>query len=727
MMSVKRVRAVAGAAWLLAMAAQAWAPPENGFVTNQAANTVTVFDPITGFTVTTLTGFNSPYGIVGVNSRRKVYVSNSGATPGTITIINADTLAVVNTVTVANSANLRGLDVSADDNVLFVAGYNTLLSQAGVFAVNLATETASYQGGIGFVAPATDCVVCRSSAMGGTGGAGPGRIFYTVPQLGGSFIGVIDINVGAPGPASIAPPAGTDLPRAIARSPDDRRVLVACDDTTAANVPLIVVDALNATAVAVSLSPVGGGAQTLDVSFRPELAPMRAYVLGGNAVANTVYRVDAFGALVDQSTTTPPPMAGTLNHHIDSFSLDDRIYLGDQLNGLAFERMDSSSSPAAAFAGDYTAGAGPRKFAFLPQPLGSAPRVFATCPSGSFDALPVALRVEGQNFQPGSVVRLDDGVGVSTLTTSFIDSSTLLATAPVPALTAGRICDVIVENPDFQTGQLTQVLAVYGAAAPSPALTIPLPGRFAGYEMKSFPQYASTDDLLQALQAQLGPYNPFFYRVFLWFKGDYVELDQLPQGTCDLAGRAFWVLTRFGAQATLARPDVQANTVARTNQYRVVPIPAGWSLVALPLAGSVGQMPWAAVGVTADGTNPASAVSVTAAPALISPDLYDRVNRQYVLSNTLERGKGYFVLNVSGGPVFLVFDGALVTKPGQEVAPTFTSLAAGSPQPPPPPDGGLTDEGSSSGCAMLGLESFLVLALVRLAFPRRRRTRKVGA
>ena len=98
-------------------------------------------------------------------------------------------------------------------------------------------------------------------------------------------------------------------------------------------------------------------------------------------------------------------------------------------------------------------------------------------------------------------------------------------------------------------------------------------------------------EMKAAFAAQLGPYNPVLYRVFFYRQGGYVELNQLPDDGCDLAGEAFWVLTRSGATLTLTEPDVRQNNGGTD---RVIPISPGFNLVSLPTLN--GYSAWAPAG-----------------------------------------------------------------------------------------------------------------------------------
>ena len=94
-----------------AFAAPAWAQSQNVFITNSAANTVSVADAATLTLLPNLpNGPNSivvgttPTACLSDLSRNLVYVLNSGVTPATVSVINTQTYRVVNTDTITSEA-----------------------------------------------------------------------------------------------------------------------------------------------------------------------------------------------------------------------------------------------------------------------------------------------------------------------------------------------------------------------------------------------------------------------------------------------------------------------------------------------------------------------------------------------------------------------------------------------------------------------------------------------
>ncbi len=94
----------------------------NLYVTNNADNTVSVVDPLSGKLVTTIQGFNGPLGVTGTPDGSKAYVTNSGPTPGTVSVINTGTNQITKTITVGSAPT--GVDLSPDGQHLYVTNQN---------------------------------------------------------------------------------------------------------------------------------------------------------------------------------------------------------------------------------------------------------------------------------------------------------------------------------------------------------------------------------------------------------------------------------------------------------------------------------------------------------------------------------------------------------------------------------------------------------------------------
>jgi uncharacterized protein (TIGR03382 family) len=274
---------------------------------------------------------------------------------------------------------------------------------------------------------------------------------------------------------------------------------------------------------------------------------------------------------------------------------------------------------------------------------------------------------------------------------------------------------VIVRNPDGQTGELLDYYASCTTA--TTPFSLPLPGVGQGYRMVSFPAYYTKAQLRQAFASSFGPYNRTRYRVFFWNVNQYVEITKLDEEMCDLAGSAFWVITRFGGTLNLDAVDARSNHTSA--DMRVIPLKPGWNMISNPFVNPpLINKGWSTVSVTADPEAWTGPVAANASPDL-SP-LFEYVGGSYQVATTLVAGRGYFVKNIAAGPqmLYLLVD-TTVTKPSSAATPTTLAVPAGAELPPGPP-GGIDDEDSGSGCGLSGLETLLVLAFYQLL--RRRRT-----
>jgi YVTN family beta-propeller protein len=118
------------------VAVDAGAAPSTNYhwVVCNGGNTVAVRHA-DGTPVTTLAagfGFGAPYDIVGSPVNHRVYVTNSVG--GTVTVIDSDTLQLVQIVTITGSQNLRGMSLSEDESTVFIAGQDVVAgNNAAVF------------------------------------------------------------------------------------------------------------------------------------------------------------------------------------------------------------------------------------------------------------------------------------------------------------------------------------------------------------------------------------------------------------------------------------------------------------------------------------------------------------------------------------------------------------------------------------------------------------------
>src|SRR5207237_6842482 len=113
--------------WALLLApvlgSAAWAQAQNVFITNPAANTVSVADAGTLVLLpnTAAGGPNpiavgqAPTGCISDLQRNLIYVLNSGAAPVSVSVIDSQRFKVINTVTIANLGSPGGMTTSQDN------------------------------------------------------------------------------------------------------------------------------------------------------------------------------------------------------------------------------------------------------------------------------------------------------------------------------------------------------------------------------------------------------------------------------------------------------------------------------------------------------------------------------------------------------------------------------------------------------------------------------------
>jgi hypothetical protein len=723
------------------------------FVTNRTAGPggegVTVFDtadPITRVTGIPHSSWNQPTSIVEVPALNFIVVlADPGA--GVLTFIDSLSFTVLGTVSIPGSRALGGMAVSADQGTIFVAGQTTVLgNDPAVFRVALQANApyGAPQAPLVFDddgATAKDCAVVRASAVGGSGN-GPGKVFFSVPNGGtgtgdtDGYLVIADLVGGTTARHDVgtAPLANVVNPTQMDSAPDDSVVFVACTTiAAAASNRAIRVDAVsNARSEILLTSGLTNTAPhaVVDVSFRVDTGNgVRAYFVTGveDTNGNRIHQRDSSGAQV-----SPPVTMGGINPLSVRQSAnpnDGSLFVGNA-NGTSatFERWDTSAAPPASPT-QLTSGTGP-----IPSPTGFAfavnptPQIFDVCGKGGPNAAGTRVVVLGGNFVNGAQVRLIDLAGNPLLlNTVSMTSNQIVASLPGPVATPQEMT-VRVTNPD---GQVAEFKQYFTACTQAPAaFTLTLPNRVQGYRMLSVPAYADLLALGQGLEAALGPYNRFFYRVFfINAKGEYVEATDFPAEGCELAGNAFWAITRFGAQATVTGLDCFANAVNGTRSVKLVP---GWNMVSTPYFDTTlneFRILWSDVLTTDDGvawSNQQGADQTAPFTRLTGGLLIEYVNGAYATTNVLEAGKGYFVHNATNGPLFLLFNTGDVFKQGQGPEPSYGALPPGVTPPPPPGDVEDASSDSGGGCGLLGPE-FLLLGLARLVWRRARPRRTLRA
>jgi hypothetical protein len=738
MTAMKIPAACALLALALASAAEAQQTTDYVFITVQPQNRVDVHRP-NGTLVTQLSGaatfnFNLPYDVVGVPSLRRVFVSNNGAPH--VTVIDSDSLQWVQNIPVGGT-QLSGMSLSPDENWIYVAGRDG--NGPRVWGIHVPSLSIPVPAGFGVNDPANtafDCCIVPASATGGSGG-GPGKVYFSVGPAGApGYIGVINVLGGGSFSSismrfldAVGPPTidtqDVDTPGNMERTPDGRAVFVGCAKFVAGaldnHARVIKIDAAtnNTTRPNITAaSPIQNLAHTVfDVAIRLDGTSTRVFCLAViDAGTVQVYELDetgtpqVVGAGLPAGGAGPPSPANTLRY-LDRLQ---RLYVGGfQATTNSYSAMNAAGTPVTTVGNFSTGQATPTNFAVMATPVAVIDEVIPKAGSG---AVPQTVRIRGSGFQQAGTTVLAGGAGVPF---TFVDSTTI--DAVIPAGAAANL-DFNVNSPNLANGALDAYYVRYAAPPATPPLTLVAPSRFMGYRLLSTPQYATVAELRQGIEATFGGYNPSIYRVFFRNGASYVELNQVADPATEIGGRSFWMLSRFGGSFSVAGPDVDANAASGTD-LRAIALAPGWNMVSQPFLIGAGQIPWAQVNVTSDETDFTGAVGVTTIPgqAMVS-DAMEWTGTSYVIADPLVAGRGYWVLNRLTQFVYLVFDPALVTKPGQVLPETWKPLGPSDPVPPAPPSGmGDDSGGSSGGCGLLGPE------LLLLAFLFRRPRRKVGA
>ncbi|HEX7899292.1 MAG TPA: IPT/TIG domain-containing protein [Planctomycetota bacterium] len=710
----------------------ATAAPEGGsnanvFVVNAGANAVTVERPTR--TPLTLSGvpynFSQPWDIVVVPSRNLAVVSNNGL--ATLTLFDAvPPFAFRGTATVSAGAatNLRGLSVSADERWVYVAGQITAgpVNNPAVFRLDLDAPANFVLAGTTALggAVAEDCVVIDSSRVGGTAGAGPGRVYYSVPN--GNFLGIVNENPNT-GAASVnvnsASPVVT-TPTQLELSPDGSFFFIGCQS-----------DAFNQHIIRFTPTPAGQtitypqirgpfgkafGHQVLDIAFQPNA---HAFALVNESFGGHVLiELDPLGNnLLTQNEPPGISPAGRIRYN-DNPPL---VYFGrTDLTGTTYGLYDPFGGPTAVSV-PVTSGAGPKAFAFLVPPPG--PAISGVWPSGMVSVAGSTIEIRGSNFDPASqVVFINSSSGATLARTETFVNTGLIQVNGDGLLPVG-LYDVRVTNPDTQTILLS---GYFLSISPPPIVapdTVVVPSRFEGYALRSVPQYYSAADLLASITAAFGGYSPSNVRAFLQEESGYVELNQVEPNR-DLSGSPFWIISRLGGTLTLSRPPVGQSLQAVAQDQKILILQPGWNLFTqptfnvngFPVPG--GRLDLNGVAVWSDGAlsipaTPGGSLADTATDGVTSFPA-EFVNGAYVFltaADSIFTGRGYWLRNNTTGPLYLRF----LTSDAQpkQIAARSTSAAAATTLPPPPPGGALEEEAGTSGCGLTGLELLALLGLRR--------------
>jgi hypothetical protein len=247
-------------------------------------------------------------------------------------------------------------------------------------------------------------------------------------------------------------------------------------------------------------------------------------------------------------------------------------------------------------------------------------------------------------------------------------------------------------------------------AAPKPgSLPLQIPSLGEGYRLLSFPEYATVGDLRAAVAAQLGTYNPVFFRIFVWQTDHYLELNNSKLSSAySLMGSGVIAISRDGLGLDLGAPDLTQNS---TINQRTVVLQPGWNIVSQPWINALtNTLPYANLDVHLQDDLLDAAVAATVSPSVTNV-LYEASGGVYVTSTAMTAGRAYWILNRTGAPVYLVIRQAAVSLKATQAA----QATATSETPPPLPGSALGDSGGGGGggCGLLGGEALLVLLFLR--------------
>ncbi|HVR85014.1 MAG TPA: hypothetical protein VMU54_11930, partial [Planctomycetota bacterium] len=586
----------------------AWAQ-ENIFSTNTSSGTVSVTDGQTFVPLPPTASFGPNPINMGANSspsslfydpiRTLLYVVNTGT--GTVAAIDPTNFTTTSISPPTLSGGLSMAAMSQDGRWLFAAGLDSKSGMYGIFQFDLNNFTsagASFLGGFPPAASTTyafsDVEVLPGSAVGGTGN-GPGKVYFTyTATFSGTLaiityhIGEIDVQSGGFTDIYATNAANTAVPHVftrMTRAPDNSFILVGATSGTAVSPNAWQVPRINPLATPevdlLTIPTAAAGEVVQDFVFTTSgSSPFTVCML---AMDNATYAprfvsVGPAGGLIGAEIDGPPVPAGFGGAMSADLSHNRIFFAWNGSSGFpnSFEIL-SPATPTGAFRvtnPPSSGGPSPQQVVVAPAPAPLA-LDYSTEPAGITTGGSFVLDMVGGGFIQGSSRgRLVDPTGVNIFATStqVLNSGELLATFPSQG-TATHY-DVSVVNNDGQVKLISGFFQGLLAGAATSGLPLSIPDLKNGYRMLSFPEFATVADLRSALTAQLGPYNPVLYRVFLWQQDHYVEVNSpgLPPST-SLMGTGVFAITRNGGALTLTATDVTKNS---TNNQRVVALNPGW-------------------------------------------------------------------------------------------------------------------------------------------------------
>jgi YVTN family beta-propeller protein len=338
----------------------------NVYVTNNISNTVTVINASTHNLVATISGFNSPVGVVMSSDGTRVYVVNSQPNPGTVSVINTATNTIIATITVGNGATLAA--ISPDGSHLYVPNPNDGTLSVISTASNRVTATvtlggeplgpvvtpdgahvyiANFSNSVNVVATATNTLTATitDASMSGPLEAAitpDGKTVYVTNEISNK----ITVISTATNTVTTAVPVG-QIPDGLAITPDGAHLYVS---NGADNNVSVISTATNTVSATISgLNGPQGMVATADGK----------QVFVANTVANTVSAIStATNTITATSATGVMPSFVTLQTsqcHIVSVSFNpSTIRLGNSSNLNATVHSCSTSSQSVVFAWSLT-------------------------------------------------------------------------------------------------------------------------------------------------------------------------------------------------------------------------------------------------------------------------------------------------------------------------------------------------------------------------------------
>lgn len=712
----------------LGLAASVARAQENMFSTHPGSNTVTVVDaqkfaalPTTGaFGPNPIATTGSPQTILHDAARGQIYIiSTTGGT-----VMAYDTLRF--TSKSVTPPNLTGplTTGTMDSRYLYAVGTDTVAGKVGVYRFDLDNFTSAGVTFVGGLTPAGATTYTPVDVD-----VVQGKAYFTYSSLfSGALailiyhVGEVDLSTGAFQDVFAVNNTSTTQPRAftkISRSSDGQMALVAATTQSTGGVgwQLLRINPASAPVVDV-LNFASGCSPTApeDLVFTTSTSPYTVCMLAADdcSYALRFFTVGPTGpaSVISNGAAIPAGFGQDLTPDLSH----NRIFVGNTSAGNTIQFVTPATTAGVFLGAAVNTGAqSPTGAVVVPAP----PTLILSTVSQPAGVVTTPFQIEmtGSGFIQGSSrgILFDPGGNpFLASSTQVVNSGRLIATFPNLAVIH---YDVGVVNND---GQQERLAAYYqGMTNPTAGnLPVSLPSLAQGYRLLSFPEYATVGDLRAAATAQLGQYNPIFYRIFLWRGNGYIELNNTKLSpSLSLMGTGIFALSRDGATLDLGAPGVTANSTAPA---RVVVIQPGWNIISQPWTnGLTSTMAYSSLLVHALGDLTDTGVAATSVTSGVSTVLYEASGGVYVTSTVMTAGRAYWILNQTGGPLYLVYTQSAVSAKALPLAKTAPVPLSETPPPFPGSSLDSNSTGGGGGCGLLGAEALLAVLFLRL---RRRRT-----